>query len=122
MHTFILQDYTTIRGATSTTVTQNESGWLDLSQFQDVIAWVDVRELTTSATLKIQTSPVKDEIMFQDMYSAAAAVGVVAPPIKVLMSAASVPLARYVRWQLVGGAATWDLTFRILIAANSPGM
>jgi hypothetical protein len=39
------------------------------------------------------------------------------------MLSATVPLARYVRWQLtVGGAASYDATFRIMVAANSPGL
>ena len=45
MHSYILQDWITIRGAAGvTTVTQSESGWLDLSPYQDLTFWIDTRE------------------------------------------------------------------------------
>jgi hypothetical protein len=40
---------------------------------------------------------------------------------QVIFLAASVPLARFVRWQ-VAGAPTWDTTLRIMVAANVQGM
>ena len=122
MHTFILQDYSTIRGNSGTTITQNESGWLDLTPYQDLVFWVDTRELTgTTVTLRLQTSPTKDDAMFADVISSfTLSVAVVQKP--ALLSAASVPVARYLRWVLVGPATTWDATLRIYVAANSPGM
>jgi hypothetical protein len=38
--------------------------------------------------------------------------------LKVLLSSASVPLARYVRWQITG-TPTWDATFRVYVAASA---
>jgi hypothetical protein len=46
MHAFILQDWTTIRGGV-TTVTQSEPDWLDLTPYQDIVFWIDVREAPT---------------------------------------------------------------------------
>ncbi len=125
MHTFILQDYTTIRGA-GATVTQGEAGWIDLSSYQDVVFWVDVREITgTTVTLTLQTSPTKDDAMFLPLVSPTAITTSPNPSVlKALMTSASTPnpVARYVRWSLYGSASPWDATFRILAAANSPGM
>src|SRR6266478_5555164 len=123
MHTFILQDYTTIRGTSSTTVIQNESGWLDLSAYEDLVVWTDVRETTGGTiTLDLMTSPTKDESLFTNMIASITLASGAATirQDKILMSAASVPVARFMRWRLVPPAAAWDLTFRIYIAANSP--
>ncbi len=121
MHTFILQDYATIRGNSSTTITQNESAWLDLTPYQDLVFWIDTRELTGAVTCRLQTSPTKDEAMFLDIIASfALAVTVTQKP--ALLGVATVPIARYLRWVLVGPASTWDATLRIYVAANSPGM
>ena len=120
MHTFILQELGTIRGNSSVTVTQNESGWLDLTPYQDLVFWVDTRELTGAVTMRLQTSPTKDEAMFIDMLASFALT--VAVTTKIALITTTVPVARYVRWVLVGPASTWDATFRVYIAGNSPGM
>jgi hypothetical protein len=125
MHTFILQDWTTIRGATSTSIIQGESGWLDLTAYQDCVFWIDTREITgTTVTMTLQTSPSKDEILFSTMVTAfQLALSTTSATVKpALLASAPTPLARFVRWQLTGPAVTWDATFRILVAANSPGM
>jgi hypothetical protein len=132
MHGFILQDWTTIRGGGSvTTVTQQETDWLDLAPYQDVVFWIDVKETTNngtaggSPTLYLQTSPTLDDSLFQSMTTSGVTMTAAAAPtvLALLMASAStvVPLARYVRWQIVG-TTTWDATFRIAVAANSPGM
>src|SRR5579883_1858565 len=56
MRSYLLQDWTTIRGAsTLSTVTQQETDWLDLAPFQDVAFWIDVKEVTNTVTLALQT-------------------------------------------------------------------
>jgi hypothetical protein len=131
MHGFILQDWTTIRGGGSvTTITQQETDWLDLSPYQDVVFWIDVKETTNnstaggSPTLYLQTSPTLDDVFFQSMATGVTMVAAAAPTVLALLMASAtttVPVARYVRWQIVG-TTTWDATFRIALAANSPGM
>jgi hypothetical protein len=70
-----------------------------------------------------QTAPTKDESLFTNVIAAANLVASAAPAVtKGLLSSANVPVARYLRWQIIGPAGTWDATFRVLIAANSPGM
>jgi hypothetical protein len=124
MHSFVLQDWTTIRGASGiTAITQAENDWLDLSPFQDVVFWIDVKESTNAPILNLQTSPTCDEALFQAMLPGvvmtASSTPVVAPA---LMLGASAPLARFVRWQLTSSTGPWDATFRIVLVANSPGM
>jgi hypothetical protein len=119
MYSFVLQDWTTIRGAVAT-VTQTEVGWLDLTPFQDVVFWVDVRESTNTPSLWLQTAPSKDEALFTAIVAAqpmATAVSV----LSALMASATVPLGRFVRWQ-IAGTGTWDATFRIYVTANAPGL
>jgi hypothetical protein len=122
MHTFILQDWITIRGGTGvTTITQPETSWLDLEPFQDVVFWVDVKESTGGPSLFLQTSPTLDETFFQSMTNASMVAAAAPTLLPAFMMSAAVPLARYVRW-LISGMPTWDATFRIVVAANSPGM
>jgi hypothetical protein len=39
----------------------------------------------------------------------------------VLLSTATVPLARWLRWKLASATATWDVTMRIWASVNAPG-
>jgi hypothetical protein len=124
MHAFILQEWTTIRGSV-TTVTQGEDGWLDLTAYQDLVFWLDCRESSgsTTPTIAFQTSPTKDESLFTNITAAVTMTAASTPQVaKALLASATVPVARYVRWQIVGPSGTWDATFRVLVAANAPGM
>lgn len=124
MHALQLCDWTTIRGSNNT-VTQGEDQWLDLAPFQECVFWIDVRELspTGNISLNIQTSPCKDEVYFKNMFPTITAVAQPSPVAnKALLDSAPVPLARWVRWQLSSTAAPWDITMRIWVSANSPGM
>jgi hypothetical protein len=135
MFGFVLQDWNTIRGNNTAgiTINQNESDWMGFSSFQDMVFWIDIREATfSSATinLALQTSPSKDDVLFQTMYNASLVsagwspglvlVGGSTLPRVILAQNPTVPLATWVRWQLTqsGATAPWDLTFRILVSAN----
>jgi hypothetical protein len=129
MHAFTLQDWTTIRGASNVTVIQGESGWLDLTPYQDAYFWLDVREVSGgTVTVTFQTAPTKDESLFMPLQlgTAYAAASGSATPTVVLArmssgTASNPPIARFVRWQLSPPGATWDITFRVLVAANTLG-
>jgi hypothetical protein len=126
MHGFVLQDWNTIRGAASVaTIVQNEDGWLDLTPYQDVLFWVDCKAVTgTTVQIQFQTSPTKDDSLFTAIVSAQTFV-TSGPQVyqSVLSKTTGVPLARYLRWVITSAATgTWDATFRVSIAANSPGM
>ena len=121
MHSFVLQDWTTIRGNSNVTlVTQPEHEWLDLEPYQDVVIWAQCSEVTGSPTIAFQTAPTKDDSLFQNMNSGSIVVTTAVTLISLI--GASVPVARYVRWQLTqSGGVTWDASFRVMIAANAPG-
>jgi hypothetical protein len=135
MHTFVLQDWVTIRGQ-SFGVVQSEPGWLDLSPFQDLFAWVDIREVANGSStvdLFLETAPTEDEFLFQSMngpFTAAVttlAANTAPTIVKLPMLAAAVPLSRFLRWRLSWNGTPapgviWDVTMRIVVAANSPGM
>jgi hypothetical protein len=125
MYGFVLQDWITVRGGSIADIIQGESTWMGFSSFQDIVIWLDVREMTTpgtSLTWFYETSPSKDNNLFSTM--ASTVVSTLTPGVqtiqKVILSSASVPLATWVRWRLSPSGATtpWDATFRILVAAN----
>lgn len=129
MHTFVAQDFVTIRGPADGTLTQGHNAWLDLSKYPDAVAWLDVRALTTGGgtiSMGYQTAPTADESSFTAISGPIAAntvpfavgVGVTVTPL--LKDLLTVPLARWFRWQLtaLGTSSTWDITFRLFLAAN----
>lgn len=129
MHSFISQDLVTIRGSSSTTtITQSEHAWLELPEYPNAVAWLDVREITTGGgTVQIayQTAPTADESLFVPLYGPSTltlpftpSLGItVSPLLKDLLYA---PLARWFRWQLTasGTTSSWDITFRLFVAAH----
>jgi hypothetical protein len=128
MKAFVLQDWVTVRGVTAITqIIQNEANYAALDQFQDVVVWLQVPEVTTGGgtiTMNLETAPLKDESLFTAMTNCNIAVssGSLTPTIKSNILAASgnnVPLSRWVRWRITSsGAGSWDMTFRILLCAN----
>ena len=125
MHTLILEDWITVSGPGGDTLTQDETRWLDLEPFQDIVVYLECREAAGSptATINLQTAPAKDDSLFQQIASTTFAAGATPTLFPVLLASASTPLARYLRWQVTTpGGVAWDATFRLLVAANSPGM
>lgn len=131
MNGFIMQDWVTIRGiSTTTSVTQSESAWIDALKFQDIAFWLEVRGITLPAgtlTLNYETAPIKDENLFlttTPLGSQAMSVQT-APFVKsiVLSSNPTTPLSRWVRWRLIqaSAGATWDVTFRICASSSAIG-
>lgn len=129
MYGYVLQDWLTVRGTNATPFIQNESDWMGFSSFQDIAFWVDVRELGANLTLNLQTCPTKDDLLFQTMTNCSLALTTAGVPFtpylntgavpKVALSSnPAIPLSTWVRWQIVGPASAWDITFRILASAN----
>lgn len=128
MDSLLLQDWTTIRGSSTVTIlTQSETDWLDLRLYQDVVAWLEVKEFspppTHNPTLVYQTSPTKDDALFFTMaYVPITTTGVMTTVmLKDAMPPGSPPCARWFRWQIQIGGFPWDLTFRVYVAANRVG-
>src|SRR5258706_1157345 len=120
-----LQDYITIRSDIGVAnVTQNETGWLDLAGFQDVVAFLEVKEFSGATTISIgyQSSPSKDDSLFVSMTTAVTMV-VGTTVTKMLKTSATVPVARWVRWQLSATTISdsWDAYFRVWLACNRAG-
>jgi hypothetical protein len=130
MHSYVLQDWITIRGqSASQVIAQGESAWLDLAPYQDLSLWLDVREVSQTSPavlMQFQTAPFKEEGLFQAMLATAISI-TLAPsnPYRVPITTTACPVARYVRWQLTGptsGTLPWDVTFRVLCAADALGL
>jgi len=127
MRCFPLQDdYLTVRGASSITkVIQADSEWLTLDAFQDIIVWLDVKEVTAGAgnvAVTYETSPTCDDFLFQQVGSVAVTSTGLSVTKLLASGGATNPLARYLRWKLApSSAVAWDITFRIWLAANAPG-
>jgi len=128
MYSFLLQDWITIRRASSgTSVTQSEDCWLDLTGFQDIVAWLDVKSFTASgATVQVayQSATTKDEAFFLGLTSPIVITQTGLNVTAIRKDTTATPLARWLRWQLsISGSptATWDATFRIFISANCIG-
>lgn len=128
MKGFVVQDWLTIRGASGAVspIAQSQPFWLDLSDYRDVIAWLEVAEFTIDAgvslLLNYQTSPFEDEQLFNSMSGPLTIANGVT--VTQMLADRSPPLARYFRGKLEPSAVTaaaWDITFRILIAVNRPG-
>jgi len=122
MQPIVMQDWITIRGAASTTVIQSQADWIFTAPFQDVTFYLDVREFSpvSAVTLAYQTAPAREEALFQTIASTAA-INAATPfaPVNVFLANALIPVSHWTRWKLSAGAATWDLTFRIMMAGNS---
>jgi hypothetical protein len=138
MHCFLYQDWLTLRAQGATlagSVTQSEPDWLDLSPFQDVVAWLQVAEVagptgTTSLYIDFQTAPAKDESYFSSlvnqMGNAASGIALAAaasPTVQRFMhDGAYTPLSKWLRWKIstngVAPTQTWEVTFRIWLAVS----
>jgi hypothetical protein len=111
----LLADFTTVRGTSSTIVTQPSYGWLDLGEIEDVVLYTDCRE-TTNANLVFETSPAPIDGAFVTLIPQfALATGLRTDA--VFSSFANVPVSRYLRWKLSGSSNPWDASFRIWVAA-----
>ncbi|MBK6697249.1 MAG: hypothetical protein IPG50_34435 [Myxococcales bacterium] len=120
MHSVLLTDWITIRGTDTTPVVQSAEDWLDVPDYADAVFWVEVTQVTNpgSGTLALlfETAPADFERLFVTLDSVDVLTVGPAPVLRkaFLNQVANVPLARFLRWKLVGSAAgTWSVTFRV---------
>jgi hypothetical protein len=121
MDSLLLQDWVTIAnsvqatGATPT-LTQGATGYLDVSEFQDLVFYFDAKEVTNPTKILYQTSPTAEDSDFLTMLTIAppAGIGAVQQTNTVLGKYSLVPPAKYVRWLCSG--TDYYCTFRIWIA------
>lgn len=134
MYAFLVQDWVTVRSASGSAITQGEANWLDLSDFLDVVLFMETKNFAISSGvlyMAYQTSPTKDEALFQQMVDISTSASTTAIAVGVqttvlLRDTALCPLARWFRWQLTPptnavGITSFEATFRIWISANQPG-
>jgi hypothetical protein len=126
MYCYLLQDWTTIRAnASLTSFTQGENDWFDASGFQDVVLWLDVKEVSFTIgnpSVAYQTAATKDESLFVTMATSPLFTFPGTAITAILKETAVPPLSRWLRWQLqCSSAANWDMTFRIFCALNAIG-
>lgn len=123
MESFVLQDWVTIRGAVGVaSVTQGADSWLDITDHEDLIFYVEVKELTNAPVLNYQTSPTRQDTSFLPLVTPFT----MASGLRIdtaLFAYALTPPARQVRWKLTSSntGLTFDATFRIFVAAYSLG-
>ncbi len=120
-HALLAQDWITVRGSLTTTgVIQGDESYTDIARFQDVATWTEVSDVAGSPTLRYETSPTRDDVLFQLFETAASFVPVVGVTVKVFrFASATAPPARYFRWKIPSsGTAPWSLTFRIWLVGN----
>jgi len=120
---FLAQDLTTVRVASGVAVIQPEADYVDLAGYREVFVWLDVREVTPTATpptIAFQSAVTKDESLFATILSASpSAVGL---SVLSAIPELTTPFSRWFRWQLsapVGAAG--DMTFRLWVVANRSG-
>jgi hypothetical protein len=138
VHCFLFQDWLTLRGAGASaagSITQSEPAWLDLSPYQDVVAWLQVPEVTAptgtaSLYIDFQTGPAKDESYFMSLLNAlgnatsglALAASSSPTVLRFMHDGAYTPLSKWLRWKVstnnVAPTQTWDVTFRIWLAVS----
>lgn len=122
MQPIIMQDWTTIRGAASSTVIMSQADWIMTAPFQDITFYLDVREVTgTTPAISFETAPGRDEVLFKNLGAAAINLAAGLTVTSFTLANATVPVSHWARWKIVGPAALWDATFRIMAAGNSIG-
>ena len=131
MDGMLIQDWLTTRLAYNvTSLTQGESEWLDLSQYQDLTLWLEVSFAAlatgvTSLSFAYETSPTKDEALFVPAATSSLLTAALSSPqirTVILASNPTYPLARWLRWKLSaagsGSSGASVITFRIAAAGR----
>ena len=115
----LLQDWVTIGGGTgATAVAQPESGWIDVSLYQDLVSYIEIADYapaTPIPSIAIQSAPTREESYFRDLVTRSASITVGVDIAR--FASASSPPSRWLRWR-ISGTPTWRVTFRIWLNAN----
>jgi hypothetical protein len=117
----MLCDWTTVAGSGFTLLRQTAEKYVDALNCKDVTVFLEVAEVTNAPLMYVETSPMRDERLFVSM------LGTFLPTVGVAVNvvryeSAANPLARYVRWRVVGtGSGYFSMTFRIWLALNESG-
>jgi len=134
MYGVLLQKLTKISGSLANqTVTQGEEGWLDVSQYQDAIFWIEAPMVSLPGAvtmgLSVETSPLKEDAYFLPLFvpfqpTPSRGVTNVVLATKAGATMYYPPISNWLRWKIVtGGSVTgmWSVTLRIWVALNAVG-
>lgn len=115
----LLQDWITISGNDGiTSLPQSSVDYYDIGHTEDLVLYLDVRQVAGSVSLQHETAPSKDDNAFLPMVGPF----VVTAGLRVdraFFATAAVPPARFVRWRCKVPGGTWSVTFRIWMATYS---
>lgn len=118
MDTAVLQELLTINvqdGLTS--LTQSAHQYLDIGQNEDLVFYLDVRNVSGSVLIAYETSPTQQDSSFLPMIAPVPIIGTGLKVDRAAFSTAAVPPARFVRWKLTCLGGAWNVTFRVWLAA-----
>lgn len=121
----MLQDWTVVSGQDyEMVVTMPSERWADLGGYVDVMFFTEISSYSDGygGVIALQTSPTRDESLFKTMATVTFQQSPPAVSI-VRFASASVPLSRWVRWQVSAPSATtnrWDVAFRVWMTVR-PG-
>lgn len=123
VETLLLQDWVTIDGNVGVaSVTQGADTWLDIADHEDLVFYLDVKQLTNGPVMNYETAPIREDRSFLPIVTPfTVATGVRADP--ALFAYALTPPARHVRWRITSSntGLTFGVTFRIWLAGYSLG-
>jgi hypothetical protein len=121
MDGILFQDYITV-SVGNLTVTQGAASWLDVSAYEDLVFFLDVKNgppSNFSSPIYYQTSPTREDQTFLNMI-APVNLGIGLQTNAALAVNCKVPAATYLRWQIGGGIeGSFSATFRIVVAGYS---
>lgn len=120
MESALVQELLTLTaGDGVTSLIQSAHQYLDIGQNEDLVFYLDVRNVTGSGvTIAYETSPTPQDSSFLAMIAPVAITAAGLTVSRAAFSTAAVPPARYVRWRAQGpGSGGWNITFRLWLAA-----
>lgn len=108
-----VQDWTTVLGATSSDFTlQSPEGWIDASEWANVLLYLEVADYSGGPSIYFQTSPAADEALWKTMVQVTPSQTGITRSI-VRWESASTPLSSLMRWAVSASGSNWRLTFRV---------
>jgi hypothetical protein len=123
MRGFVLQDWITVQGDTTTNnIVQSPSDWADVEPYQDAVLFLETR--SGSAGFLLETAPSADESLFKPVLAQITMVPSATPSVsKILLANATStfpPISRWMRWHVTSlVTSTWTVTFRVSLAVNA---
>jgi hypothetical protein len=119
----LLQDWVSLSigsGVVPAVITQGADQWFDANTVNDAVFYLDVKQADSGITINYQTAPRREDAAFVTMVSVPLTVTTRADA--VIASTATVPVSRFIRWQLsFVGMTTAGATFRLWLATYSLG-